>query len=140
MDPDDIARDIALQYYRRLVEPMSLLGWAATATRYRLIDLARRKRPVPVDDDALFRQMTRQMGPRALSLARAQYRPVIAALRPVQQAVINEHLTGATNAQIARSHNYVSEAVASAIIIRIKKNLRAQFPDIRFDLVPQRID
>jgi DNA-directed RNA polymerase specialized sigma24 family protein len=139
MDPDDVAQDIALQYYQRRIEPMSLRGWAATATRCRLIDLARKKRPLTVDDDALFRQMTRQIGPNAVFMSRDQYRRFIAALRPAQQAVINEHLTGATNAQIARSHNYASEAVASAIICRIKKNLRAQFPDMRFDLTPQRV-
>jgi len=57
----------------------------------------------------------------------------------VQQAVISERLIGATNAQIARSHDYASEAVASATISRIKKDLRTQFPDMRFDLAPQRV-
>ena len=139
MDPDDVAQEIALQYCKRLIEPMSLRGWAATATRCRLIDLVRKKPPVTVEHDALFRQMTRHMGPNAVFMSRDQYRRVIAALRPVQQAVINEHLTGATNAQIARSHNYVSDAVASAIISRIKKKVRAQLPDMRFDLTPQRV-
>lgn len=139
VDPDDVAQDIALQYLKRASEPMSLLGWTVTATRFRLIDLARKKRPVTVDDDELFRQMKRQMGPSAGVMARDQYLRVIATLGPVQQAVINEHLTGATNAQIARSHDYASEAVASATISRIKKDLRTQFPDMRFDLEPQRV-
>ena len=140
LDPDVVAQDIALQYFKRLIEPMSLRGWAATATRCRLIDLARNKRPVTVDDDALFQQMTTcQVGPNAVFMSRDQYRRVIAVLRPEQQAVINEHLTGATNSQIARSHNYASGAVASAIISRIKKNIRAQFPDMRFDLTPRRL-
>ena len=59
MDPDAVAHDIAPEYYERLIEPMSLRGWAATANRCRLIDLARKKRPVTVDHDAFFRQMTR---------------------------------------------------------------------------------
>jgi predicted RNA-binding protein with RPS1 domain len=45
MDPDDVAQDIALQYCKRLTEPVSLLGWAATATRSRLVDLAERRNP-----------------------------------------------------------------------------------------------
>jgi DNA-directed RNA polymerase specialized sigma24 family protein len=139
MDPDDVAQDVAVQYYKRLTEPISLLGWAATATRCRLIDLARKKRPVTVDDDELFRQMKHQMGPSAGVMARDQYRRVIATLGPVQQAVINEHLTGASNAQIARSHDYASEAVAATTISRIKKDLRTQFRDMRFELEPQRV-
>ena len=139
VDPEDVAQDIALQYFKRLTEPISLFGWAATATRCRLIDLARKKRPVNVEDDELFRQMKHQMGPSAEFMARDQYKRVIATLGAVQQAVINEHLSGATNTQIARSHDYASAAVAAATISRIKRDLRTQFPDMRFDLAPQRI-
>jgi DNA-directed RNA polymerase specialized sigma24 family protein len=139
VDPEDVAQDIALQYLKRATEPMSLFGWVASATRCRLIDLARKKRPAAVGDDELFRQMKREMGPSAEFMARDQYQRVIATLGPVQQAVINEYLTGATNAQIARSHDYASPAVAAATISRIKKDLRSQFPDMRFDLAPQRV-
>ena len=139
VDPEDVAQDIALQYFNRVTEPISLFGWTAAATRCRLIDLAKKKRPIVLDDDALFRETERVVGPSAQVLARDQYRRIVATLGPVQQAVINEHLTGATNAQIARSHDYASAAVAGATISRIKKDIRSQFPDMRFDLAPQRV-
>lgn len=139
VDPEDVAQDIALQYLDRATEPISLMGWAATATRCRLIDLARKKRPIVLDDDALFGLTERVMGPSNQVLARDQYLRIVATLGPVQQAVINEHLTGATNAQIARSHDYASAAVAGATIGRIKKDLRTKFPHLRFELAPQRV-
>lgn len=139
MDPEDVAQDIAEQYLRRKSEPVSLMGWAATATRCRLIDLANRKPPVLVEDDELSRRLDHAMGPSAVVISRDQYRRIVAVLGPVQQSVINEYLTGATNEQIARAHGYASAAVAASTISRIKKDLRTQFPDVRFDLAPQRV-
>ena len=94
-----------------------------------------------LDDDALFRETKRVMGPSNQVAARDQYLRIVATLGPVQQSVINEHLTGATNAQIARSHDYASAAVAvaGATISRIKKDRRTQFPYLRFDLAPRRV-
>lgn len=139
MGPDDLAQDIAEQYLRRTDEPISLMGWAATATRCRLIDLARRKNPIAIDSDALFRAMGHAMGPSAGVVSRDQYRRVIDILGPVQQSVINEHLAGATNEEIARSHGYASAAVAATRISQIKKDLKLGFPSLKFDLAPQRL-
>jgi hypothetical protein len=139
MDPEDVAQDIAEQYLRRRSEPVSLMGWAATATRCRLIDLANGKPPIPVDDAELGGRLGYGMGPSASVVSRDQYQRIVAVLGQVQQAVINEHLTGATNEQIARAHGYASAAVAASTISRIKKDLRTQFPDVRFDLAPQRV-
>ena len=139
MDPEDVAQDIALQYLKRTTEPMSLMGWAATATRHRLIDLANKKPPVLVEDDELAKKLGYHNGPSAGILSRDQYLRVVATLGPVQQAVINEHLTGATNEQIARAHGYASAAVAASTVSRIKNDLRANFPEMRFNLAPQRL-
>jgi len=139
MGPEDVAQDIAEQYLKRTTEPISLMGWTATATRCRLIDLVRKKRAIVVDDDELFGRLEHQMGPSAGVISRDQYRRIIAVLGPVQQSVINEHLTGATNAEIARAHGYASAAVAGSTISRIKKELLTRFPDVKFDLAPQRV-
>jgi len=139
MGPEDVAQDIAEQYLKRSIEPISLMGWAATATRCRLIDLVRKKRAIVVDDDELFGRLKHEMGPSVCVVSRDQYRRIIAVLGPVQQSVINEHLTGATNAEIARAHGYASAAVAGSTISRIKKELLTRFPDVRFDLAPQRV-
>jgi len=139
MQDDDVAQDFAEQYLRCPTEPISLMGWAATATRHRLIDLARRKKAIVIDGDALFRAMGHAMGPSAGVVSRDQYRRVIGILGPVQQSVINEHLAGATNEEIARSHNYATAAVAATTISRIKQDLRRGFPSMKFDLAPQRL-
>ena len=139
MDPEDVAQDIALQYLKRTTEPMSLMGWAATATRYRLIDLANKKPPVLVENDELAKKVGYHNGPSAGIVSRDQYLRVVATLGPVQQAVINEHLTGATNEQIARAHGYASAGVAGSTISRIKSDLRVNFPEMRFNLAPQRL-
>ena len=139
MGPDDVAQDIAEQYLKRTTEPISLMGWAATAARCRLIDLARKRNPVATNDDALHRAMAHSMGPSAVFISNDQYRRVVAVLGSVQQSVINEHLAGATNEEIARAHGYASAAVAGTTISRIKKDLRSHFPDMKFDLAPQRL-
>ena len=139
MDAQDVAQDIAEQYLERRTEPISLMGWAATATRCRLIDLANKRRPLTIEHDELFRVMAHRMGPSAAFVAREQYRGVVAALGAVEQAVINEHLTGATDEQIARAHDYVTAGVAAATISRIKNKLRGLFPAMLFDLAPQRV-
>lgn len=139
MDAQDVAQDIAEQYLQRRTEPISLMGWAATATRCRLIDLANKRPPLTIEHDELFRVMAHRMGPSGASLARDEYRGVVAALGAAEQAVINEHLTGATNEQIARAHDYATAGVAGATISRIKNKLRRVFPGMKFDLAPQRV-
>ncbi|HEY8719975.1 hypothetical protein [Pengzhenrongella sp.] len=137
--PDVVAQDIAVQYLLRHTEPMSLRGWAATATRYRLMDLANHTRPVAVEDSELFRRMEQWTGHREGVNAREHFRMVIAALGPVEQSVINEHFTGATDEQINRTHGYSGAGEAAAIVTRIKGRLQDLFPEMRFGLSPERV-
>lgn len=138
-DPYAVAQDIAVQYLLRRTEPMSLLGWAATATRYRLIDLADHKHPVHVEDSELFRRMEQWTGHREGVNAREHYLIVVAALGPDEQSVINEHFTGASDEAIARAHGYARATDAASAVTRIKDRLNDLFPDMRFGTSPGRV-
>ena len=139
VDPEDVAQRVALEYFLLTAEPLYLKAWTEETTRKRLIDFARQRQALPADDDILLLRLKRRMGPSAGVVAGIQLLSVYAALNASERELINEHLAGMTNQEIAEAHGYASTAVAAEMISRIKRKLRAKFPDIRFDLEPQRI-
>ena len=139
MDAEDVAQDVALQFDRMEPKPRYWKGWTRAATRHRLIDLARQRQQIPVGEDELFRRIQYAVGPSAWVIAKKQWQEVFDVLGPKEFHVLNDHLAGATNPQIAERHDYASAKVVASILHRIRRKLRSKFPDLRVDLEPQRM-
>lgn len=139
VDAEDVAQDVAFQFAGMEPKPLAWKGWTATATRHRLIDLARQRAPIPVGDDALFRRIKCGPGPSAGVLARRQWKEVLDVLGPAERRVLNDHLSGATNPELAERYGYASAEVVASTVHRVKRKLRSRFPDLHFDLEPQRV-
>ncbi len=137
--PEDVAQDVTVQFDRRELEPDSWRAWTATATRNRLVDMARQRHAVPAQEAELSARIEPAKGPSAGVIARRQLQLVMGTLGPVEFDVLSAHLLGATNAEIAARQQYASSKVAASTIYRVKRKLQRAFPELRFDLEPQRV-
>jgi len=136
---EDVAQDVVMQFHRLDVKPENWQGWTTVATRHRLIDLARQRRPAAYLESELHDRVERTMGPSGGVIALGQTKEALAVLTDAERDLFGEHLLGATNADLAARYGYASAAVVSTILARIGAKIRAAFPDLHLDLEPQRL-
>ena len=136
---DDVAQDVALQFHRMAVKPENWRGWTATATRHRLVDLARQRGGAAVLDDELQARVLRAMGPSGGVIAGAQARGAPGVLSQGERDLFGEHLLGVSNAELAERYGYRSPQVVSTLLSRIAAKIRRHFPHLHLDLEPARV-
>ena len=136
---EDVAQDVVLQFHRMVVKPANWRGWTATATRHRLIDLARQRGGAAVLDDELQARVMGAMGPSGGVIAGAQARGALAVLSQGERDLFGEHLLGVSNAELAERYGYRSPQVVSTLLTRIGTKIRRHFPALHLDLEPVRV-
>lgn len=137
LEAEDVAQDVVTAYLRLADEPASWKAWTRTATRHRLIDVARQR----VDDleQELSHRARHHGGPSAGVIADFQVREVLGVLTPKHRALLVDHLSGWSAAELAEAYGYASSAAASQTVSRVLKKLRAAFAEMAYDLAPQRL-
>lgn len=139
LSAEDVAQEIAFQYARLAEPPANWKGWTAIATRNRLIDLARQRRPAadPLEP-VLAERIAGAMGPSAGVIAGHQVQEALAVLTKKERAVFGDHLAGMPNAELAQKYGYASAAAVATLVSRIARKVRDRFPKMELDLEPQR--
>lgn len=137
VEATEVAQDVVTAYLRLGEEPENRTAWTRSATRHRLIDLARRQRRVDLEVEVAFRAQHRN-GPSAGVISGLQVRQVLGVLSPKQRALLTDHLSGWSAGEIAEAYGYATAATATRTISRVLKKVRDSFSEIAYDLEPQR--
>jgi DNA-directed RNA polymerase specialized sigma24 family protein len=134
----DVAQDVVTAYLRLGQEPDNRKAWTRAATKHRLIDVSRRQlRVVDLEVELAFRTRHRN-GPSAGVISGLQGRQVLGVLSAKQRALLTDHLSGWSAAEIAEAYGYATAATATQTISRVLKKVRDSFAEMAYDLEPQR--